>query len=203
VSYATLANFKEYVDDPKVATGVTYDGVIQNILDRCDEFIDLRTERSFRSTNLVRTYDGDWKPRLFLRADFIAITQVRVRMNNQEAWRIVPLTDIVMQPVTRRTGRPIRWIELVDFPSGPDFVFPRGLQTVEVTGAEGYAAVAPKILVEFELEMAVRVWRARGVGFSDVVGLSTDQIDNLIVTKAIPALGYDIIKRLAAPAVFA
>lgn len=196
MAYATLIQLKALLAD----LDGSEDALLADILDRSSQAIDRLCERTFTSTqNVVRVYDGDWLPRLYLRDDFVTITQVRVRATTQEAWRVVPLADIVLEPASRRPGHPAHWIEIVSFPTGPDFVFPRGKQTVEVTGTTGWAAV-PVEVTEVCLELAVRVWRARGAGSSE---LGVSGIDQVITTKALPAFGYQIIQRLTRNTVFA
>lgn len=205
--YATKEQLKEYLKASQLAQGGTINALLDTILIRCSRAIDTLCDRGddgFLSAAATVLFDGRNTKKLFPQRPIQSLTAIDVKLGGtiDTTWTSVPLTDLFLEPADRRTGAPALWIELADFPTGAVFVFPKGKRTVRVNATWDYPAI-PTVVEEVTLELAVRVFQARGAGFSDIVGVASDEVDQIIVTKAIPALGKEILKKLTREPVFA
>lgn len=201
MDYCTTAQVHDYLPD----LDATDDPVIAKVITRSSAAVDRICERTFDNVaGVVEIFDGrgfgSGYPRFFPNRDIVAVTQLRLRDTMQGAWRVVPPGDVLLEPNDRRAGWPGYWIALADFASGPDTVFPRGVRTIELTYTRGWPAVLSDV-EEATLEIAVRVFKARGAGFADITGV--EGIDTAITTKALPALGNEFLKHLKRKQVFA
>jgi hypothetical protein len=190
--YATLAQLKEILGD----LGTDQDVLLQKVLDRTKVMIDGIAKRSFDiQSGVTKLFDGTGSRNLFIKQDLVTLTQVRVRDTTQSAWRIVPLADVLLEPVDRRAGWPAQWVKLPRYSSGPDTLWPIGDRTAELTGDWNWAAV-PLVVVEISLEGANRLWRARGNGWSDETLPTANAIDQVLISKAFPAYAREQLMHL-------
>lgn len=202
MAYAELGDFKQYVIDPKVTSEPSdFDDTLEAILERSSALVDLYCRRpgpdGFRAIGSEpRTFDGDGTQRLAV-GQIRSTTLLRVRRPGLD-WEEVE--DYVLRPASSRLpqGHPHRSLEL----TGVADVFPAGHDTVEVTGLWGWAAV-PADVVQATLTIAVRIWRARGAGFSDVIGISAEPGDQLTFVKALTAETRMILDRYRPKMAFA
>lgn len=205
--YATKEQLKEYLKDDDVVQAGTVDVLLDAILIRCSRALDTLAKvpvDGFTANVATLLFDGRNTKKLFPQRGIVSVTTLEVKLDGTQGttWTAVPAADYFLEPATKRPDQPYLWIELADFTSGSVFVFPKGKRTVRVNGTWDRASI-PTDIEEITLELAVRTYRARGSGFGDMVGLSTDQVDQLIITKALPALGKDVLKRFTRESVFA
>lgn len=135
-----------------------------------------------------------WMPNL----DIVSITTLQLAVGTNDAANSIYTTidsrDYFLEPTDRRDGWPALWIEMSDSPVGTYSTatfswFSPGKNTIKVTGKFGWNTTSstgvPDDIKECTIELAVRLWRARDAGYSDVVGI--DQMGTAVVSRAIPA----------------
>lgn len=182
--YTTKDEIKEYIE--QLAGTTTYDTLLDKICTRVSRAIDSYTGRRFYVPAADETYLRDGTGSRVLFFDLAAApTSVRVRNGMQDAWRTVPVADVLLQPDDRRDGWPAEWIEITEDPSGSEPVFPKGSRTVEIVGKRGFTTT-PVEISQYAVELAVRAWRARSQGFGDVIGV--DELGTVQIARAMPAL---------------
>jgi hypothetical protein len=152
-----------------------YDALLDELCTEASQIFTRETGgRRFDKTTELRMLSGNGRRTLFI-PDLAAITLLRVRTTAQASsvWRTVPLTpaegnrkgDVVLRPEDRDSLEPAGELRFVDFPAGPDSMWPRGAATVEITGDWGYAAV-PTDVKDACVELVVVMLRDRGVAGS-------------------------------------
>lgn len=181
--YATLAQIKARLGD----VGSDSDPLLTELAGDASRLIDRFTGRRFDvdAVDVVRLMDGRGSDVLFT-PDLASLTAVRVRSGKQQAWRTVPVADVLLQPADRRSEWPALWIEIADEPSGTEAVFPKGDRTVELTGKFGWAAV-PSDVKTACIDIAINLFRARGSGV-DPSGI--DLVGQAPFARAMPALAH-------------
>lgn len=182
--YTDKAEIKEYIE--QLAGTTAHDTLLDKICTRVSRAIDSYTGRRFYVPATDETYlrDGRGTRTLFL--DLAAApTSVRVRSGMQDAWRTVPVADVLLQPDDRPTGWPAEWVDITEEPSGAESVWSLGSRTVEVVGKVGFTTT-PAEIGQYAVELAVRAWRARSQGFGDVIGV--DELGTVQIARAMPAL---------------
>ncbi len=97
--------------------------------------------------------------------------------------------DYLLRP-TPETGLPGRYLQLTDIPTGI-LGLGTGFDSVEVTGVWGWPAV-PATIKEATIEIALSMWRARGSGEGEPMGIQPLAAPAL--SKIIPPLAYDLLK---------
>lgn len=205
--YATRDELKDYLKDSQLAQGASVNALLDTILTRASRIVDEicgKQDFGFESvTATTRTFDGRGTKKLFV-PDLQSITTLECKLDGTQGtvWTAVPSADRFLEPHTRPSGHPARWVELADQISGSVFTYPQGKGTVRITGTWGWAAV-PNEVTEATLEIAVRIFRARAAGFGDVVGMATDAGDQIVITKSLAALTHTILKDYARKAAFA
>lgn len=182
--YTTKEELKEYLE--QLAGTTAHDTLLDKLCTRVSRTIDSYTGRRFYVPAANETYLLDGRGTRTLFFDLAAApTSVRVRSGMQDAWRTVPVADVLLQPDGRRDGWPAEWVEITEDPSGSESVFPKGSRTVEIVGKRGFATT-PAEIGQFAVELAVRAWRARSQGFGDVIGV--DELGTVAIARAMPAL---------------
>lgn len=207
--YATKEQLKAYIpDDPKVVDGsgivvgtVTYDQLLDTVLQRVTAQMDRVMNRTFIiAAATTKLFDGSGT-RILSPAgglDLLSIDasglKVLIDGTGGSNWITVPATDVFLQPADRPSTEGASYVELTDKPTSDATVFTAGLRTVSVKGSWAKASAVPLPIEQMCLALAVRTWRARGAGFGDTVGLSSDALDQLIVTKAFTPVDYEILR---------
>lgn len=183
--YITLANFKaRYLPDK----GTEDDAALSAWITIASRVVDEITQRASwdQRSAVTRVLDGSGIRDLFLSDTVVSLTQVRVRDDQQGAWRVVTLADVLLEPADRRPNEPARWLRITDSPAGSEVKWPKGSRTVELTGSFGYAAV-PSFIEEATAEIVVALYRARGSGIEDQ---GVGDLAQRFVPRALPALAH-------------
>ena len=173
--------------------GTSDDPVLSSLITAVSAYFDGETESRFDSESMVQVFTGTGTKQLFIRPPLAsAPTQVRIRDNAQAAWRVVPIADVKLMPEGRRTGEPIRWLELLDVTTGPDHYWPKADSTAEITGPFGRATV-PDDLREGAIQTVVNLYRSRGSAGSDMeVGVGGTYMPAIV--KAIPHFAWSVLQ---------
>lgn len=186
--YITRANLKaRYLPDK----GTEDDAVLDAYITTASRIVDAMTGRGSWDlrAGVTKTLDGSGSPNLFLADTLVTLTQARIRDGMQSAWRVVTLTDVLLEPADRRPGEPALWLRITDVPAGSDVRWPKGARTCEITGDWGRATVRADI-EEATAEIVLAMYRARGSGLENesVAGLA-----NTFVPRALPALAHRLL----------
>lgn len=156
-SYASVAEFREYMD--QVASGAATDARIQRILDRASAIIDIETRTTFGAAAVgTQVVYGDGtiylEPPVFVAGSVTAITApsgytIPDYIERDGLILIVDSSGMLSDPLWQ--------------------VWERGVPYT-VAATFGYASIPP-VVAECCLQIAVRLWRGKDAGFSDVVGV--------------------------------
>jgi hypothetical protein len=161
VAYATIEQLRAYL--PQIKETVSRDDLLADVLDRATAIVDRETGLAFGTAAAgSRTAYGDgtaWLvPPHYTAGSLTAVTTI-------SGWSVPAYTEQDGMLVARsssgilglnRAGDPfLGWAAGVPYTVAATF---------------GYADV-PADITECTLELAVRIWRARDAGFSDVVGV--------------------------------
>ena len=159
MSYATVANLREYLD--QVRAGAAVDAALQSVLDRAQAIINDALGFSFgayveAAEKDVRARGGEWLWLPAYEAGSVAtVAQVSGRGTAYES------ITVVDDYVADEESRPYRLWREAGWERGDWY---------RVTAAWGYGP-APANIVEVELEVAINIWRSRDAAtFSDAMG---------------------------------
>lgn len=187
--YCVLGDVKARM--PELGSGD--DGLIGDLILAVSAFFDSETEARFDNETKLQLFSGTGTKQLYIRPRLAtAPTLVRVRDNALGTWRTVPAGDVKAMPEGRRTDDPIRWLELLDNPTGPDHYWPKADDTVEITGTWGRSAV-PADLKEAAIQTVVNLYRSRGSAGSDME-LGTGGAFMPTVAKALPHFAWMVLQ---------
>lgn len=189
MAYASVDDIREYL--PQVETSGATEVLLEAVLDRATKIIDTELGFAFGTAAIgTRVVYGDGTdyllPPAFVTGSVTAITTLTgytvPSYVEQEGMLVVKTVAGVIAPI-------------YSYPTLTGFRGVGGwLSGVPYTVAAtfGYTSV-PKDIVEACLEIAVRLWRARDAGFSDVVGVSGD--GEVAYTGTYPKLVGRILER--------
>ena len=172
-SYATAAALKTRLG----ISDSTDDTVLGNICDQINDYIESRTERVIAPiSSATYYYDGTGDRSLYLpvtaRGEFIggirAITALSVQAYTSAGYEDLASTEYFLrQPVLTRG--PFERLVFTDYPTSGYSYWPKGFETVKITGTAGWAAV-PDEITELALVAATRAWHSAESGQTDLVG---------------------------------
>lgn len=201
MSYATVAELREYLGQVKADAAT--DAILTGILDRMSALLDLELAKhdiTFgTATVATRTVYGDGTDYLKVPA-FIAGTVTGVTtISGYTVPTYVEREGLLI--ATDSTGRlrsvyTAPWYHDRDSDVWTAYGWVKGVPYT-VTATYGYAAMpaaVTHVLREANLELAVRTWRAKDAGFSDVIGvegageITIDRSYPLLVNKVLAAL---------------
>jgi hypothetical protein len=167
VAYATVAQLRDYL--PQVENTAGNDTLLGRILDRATQIIDTELGFAFGTATVsMRTVYGDGTdyliPPVFVSGSVTAVTTIT-------GYSVPSYIEQDGALVARTSAGVLAPLYSYPLLSG-DVAVGAWLYGVPYTVAAtfGYASV-PADIVEATLEIAVRIWRARDAGFSDVVGV--------------------------------
>ncbi len=199
--YASLAQLREYL--PQLPASSTTDAVLTSILDRVSALLDLELAKAgvvFETPAVgTRTVYGDGtsylQPPVFVAGSVTGVTTL--------TGYAVP--DYIQEDgyliVVDEEGRKRTNLYPTPFYVHPDYGgyrWQRGVPyTVAATfGAGAMPAIVSTALTEACLELAVRTWRAKDAGFSDVVGV--EGTGEITIDRSYPLLVKKIIETVNA-----
>lgn len=132
--------------------------------------------------------------------DIVSITTLELANGTNNAnngstgiFTLIDSRDYSLEPMDRRDGFPALWLEMSDSPVGTYTSnafqwFSPGKNTIKITGKFGWGSTSstgiPDDIRECAIEMVVRMWKSRDVGFADVVGV--DALGTATISKAMP-----------------
>lgn len=172
MSYATVADMRDYLD--QLPASVATDAKLQDILDRATAIIDTDLGFAFGTTSTTTaTVYGDGtdylQPPRFVAGSVTAVTAptgyTAPSYVEQDGWLVVTRGGRIGTP---RAGALYTYDPIYEV-SVPSAGWLTGLPYT-VAATYGYASV-PADIVECCLEIAVRIYKAKDAGFSDVVGV--------------------------------
>lgn len=185
---ATLASVKQRLGSGANATD---DDVLQSIIDGCNGAIIQRigyypgpsddTSRTYSGKDAVR--NGS---RLWVRGGIRSLTTLSIAGSTGDTATAATASDYTLGPSSYllRPGEPYQYIEFKDVTTGNWSYFPYGYDNIETTGVYGWGAV-PDDLVHVASAWAIRRWKSRNSGDSDVAG--NDEFGSLVITDRLPA----------------
>lgn len=190
MAYATVANIREYLDQVPTNAGTT--ALLQNVLDRATAIIDTELGFAFGSSAVTtRTVYGDGtdflQPPRFVAGSVTAVTTTSgytvPDYVEQDGWLVVTRAGRLGNQYGGATGllAPARYGE--GWAAGLPYT---------VAATYGYPTV-PADIVECCLEIAIRIYKAKDAGFSDVVGVEGSGAVGY--SGALPALVRRILDR--------
>lgn len=189
----------EYTTLPQVhlrmpELGTDDDQLLSDMIRAVSAYFDSETENRFDNETKLQLFSGNGTKQLFIHPALAsAPTLVRIRDNALGAWRTVPTADVRLMPEGRRNGDPIRWLELLDTPSGPDTIWPKADDTAEITGPWGRTAV-PDDIAEACLQTVVNLYRARGSAGTDVEPAFSGGAYMSAIPKAMPHFAWAVLQ---------
>lgn len=195
-SYATTALLKALIG----TTDSDDDATLGLICDRVNQLIEDTTHRVLAPiSSTTYLYDGDGYKSIFLPlpvdkapiGGMRAVTLVEVQPFTVGGWQTVPSTNYFLRQRVGMTG-PFERLLFTDIPTGTFGVFPRGFETVRVTGTAGWAAI-PDSITETALAVAQRAWNAKAQGQQDVTG--ADEQGRPIVSRFLAGRDRDTLRR--------
>lgn len=174
MAYATVAEFREYMEQVKSEVSVPgTDAKIQKVLNRATKIIDTVLGYSFTlagepGEQVVYGNDTDYLTPPVYVAGSVALVEAPDGYTvpdyiEQDGMLIVERSGVLGSPYVR-PGL---------YGGGPAHPYPGGWLAgvpYTITAEYGYEAI-PDDIVEACLETAVRIWRSKDAGFSDVVGV--------------------------------
>ena len=195
-SYATSTLLKQNAG----ITDVTDDTLLGLICDRINDFIEGRTNRVLAPIgSATYYYDGDGDRSLYLpvtsRGEHIggirAITALSAQQYTGAGYETVDSSQYFLrQPVGVRG--PFERLIFTDYPTGTFSHWPRGFETVKITGTAGWEAI-PDEVSDLALTAATRAWFARQSGQADIVG--TDAMGAPVVSRFFSAKDLETLDR--------
>lgn len=195
--YCTRTNVTDFLKDSAQVTSGDYNTIIDTLITRVSKFIDSETQRPHGfgvTASLAKTFDGDGGTRLHV-PDLVTLTQVRVKLDGTSGttWTTGTIGEFFLRPKSwTAQGWPALWVDISDQASGSVTYFPKGYDTVELTGTWGWAAV-PKDIEQVCVNLTVRLFRARGTGMSDQVGVSLDPTDQITISKLVTPTDWRVL----------
>jgi hypothetical protein len=172
--------------------GTSDDTLLVDLVFAVSAYFDSETNDRFDSETKLQLFSGTGTNKLFIRPPLASVpTLIRVRDNAAGAWRTVPAGDVKLMPEGRRTADPALWLELLDFPTGPDLVWPEASDTVEITAVWG-RSVIPDDIREACIQTVVNLYRSRGSAGNDEVGIGGQFMPD--IPKAMPHFAYRILQ---------
>ena len=191
----TRANISDSTDDTLIGT----------ICDQVNQFIEGVTGRIIApiSGTPVYTYDGTSNSMLYLPllgdgspvGGVRSITTLQVAQYTGAAYETLAAGDYFLRGKSGPAA-PFDWLMLSDRPVGQFFTFPRGYDTVKITGLFGWAAI-PDDITDVALTIAVRAWHAREAGQQDIVG--TDEFGRPLISRFVSGRDRDTLRRYTLP----
>lgn len=185
---ATLASVKQVLGS---GASTTDDDMLSRIIDGVNAAMVHRIGYyPGPSDDTTRTYDGaeavrDGK-RLWVPGGVRAVTSLTLATSTGGSGTAATLTDFFLGPSSylSRPAEPYHYIEFKDVTTGAHSQFEYGFGNVVAVGLFGWHAV-PDDLVHIATAWAVRRWKARATGDSEVLG--TDEFGGQVVTDRLPA----------------
>lgn len=153
MSYATVTALRVILPEESATSNAT----LQTYLDSAKSMIDADLGFAFDGTRLTVRVNSDGEIELFLPApgaqSVSAVTEIDTALTTSD-WE---LDSVEGRYLTRldASGYPIAWAE--------------GRRVISVTYIP---RTCPKALVQAELVEAVRLWRGKTAGYSDVIGVA-------------------------------
>lgn len=169
------------------------DPALAKIIDWSSRYIDRKTGRQFWTTtgDEVRIFDGPEKSSycFYPRVDIASLTAVDLALDAVAAssgtYTTLSTADWFLQPADRPVGWPGWYVEVATAANGtyslstePFTQFNPGLRTVRLTGKFGWDATSidstgfPQDIRLVAVEVAVKAWRTRETGYSNIFGAS-------------------------------
>jgi len=169
--YCDLDDVKQRVDR---IGDTANDELFSEYIDEATDYIRGYTSREFIDTGLIYTFDGYAATHggrcLLLPRGARSLSLVETAATTGAAFTTVPSTDYLLRPPTqdRTPGWPATALWLTDNATSLR-TFPRGYDTVRLTGAFGFLAV-PQRVQEVALNLVVRIYASRQAGQADILG---------------------------------
>jgi hypothetical protein len=190
-SYATASALKTRAG----ISDSTDDTLLGTICDQVNAYIERETKRVMAPINSATyLYDGDGTSELYLPitgdgskiGGIRAITLLEVKPYTGGTFQTVTSGEYFLRDKVHVAG-PYEKLVLSDRRTSGFGYFPRGYETVRVTGTAGWAAI-PDDITEVALVAAVRAWHAREAGQTDIVG--TDEFGKPVISRFFSVRDY-------------
>lgn len=133
-----------------------------------------------------RLFDGKGSHRLHVHEGILELAVVEIRSARNADWTVVDEDDYVLVAMYGRQGRPA---DHVDFLNRR---WPRGPETVRLTGTFGFETVPPAI------RRATIAWARQGVSGSDTFSggiVGPDELGRPVGPNRMPDLTYRVVER--------
>jgi len=192
-AYATATALKVRAN----ITDTTDDTLLGTICDQINAYIESECGRVIApvSGTPTRVFDMDEASDcLFVKAGVRTVTLLEIAPYTNAAYETVAAADYYLRPLYPRPGWPYTEVELGDVVVGSYLKFPRGFETVRITGTFGWAAI-PDEITDVALTAATRAWQARLAGQSDIVG--TDDFGRPLVSRFFSSRDRGTLQRYA------
>lgn len=194
-SYATASALKSRIN----ISDTTDDTVLGTICDQVNQYIETKTGRVLAPiTSTTYLYDGDGSRDLYLPVPtdktpiggIRAVTLVEAKQYTGTTFETVASTQYFLRGRVTITG-PYEWLYFTDHPTGSFSRWPRGYETVRVTGTAGWNAI-PDDITDLALTAATRAWQSVEAGQQDIIG--TDEMGRPLVSRFFSARDMETLR---------
>lgn len=168
-AYATLDALREYVNIPNTSQ----DNLLSDLLVDASGYLDAKCERDFYRHPAVtgteaRTFDGNGRTRLHVRAGIISLTTVEQAPYTGGSYASLVAADWVLGPTDKPANDPYTEIHVSDRGGYPYWYW--GSSTIRLTGVFGWPS-PPAMIRKATLDLA-REWYRQGPGGGGPVGIN-------------------------------